>query len=108
MARTRFVTRTIQSTKVTLMVANTETATIEDYELELAGTFKDEKAIMEAVEKAITDESIKPVAVESTEVKETLYRMDEQKFIANAEIAPLRTKKDSESEEIEVVKEIGY
>lgn len=106
MARVRYVTRTIQSTKVTLMVANTETASIEDYELELAGVFKDEKAIMKAVEKTITEENIKPVAVKSTEVKETLYRMNEQKFIANAEIAPPRVKKEDGSEEIETVEEI--
>ena len=101
MARKRMVTRTVQSTKVIVMCANTETASIEDYELEVAGTYTDDKKLMKAIEKINTHEHIKPVAIKSQEIKETLYGMEEQKFIENAEILPAREKKeDSDTEAV--------
>ena len=45
---------------------------------------KDDKKLLQACEEAITEENIKAVHVVDTEVIETLYGMEEQKFIENA------------------------
>jgi hypothetical protein len=94
MARARKVTRTISSTKVIVMCVDTETAIVNNYEVEIAGVYSDEKKLMKAVTKVVETETLKPVSVVSTEVIETLYGMDEQKFIEMAEVLPSRDKKE--------------
>lgn len=94
MARARKVTRTISSTKVIVMCVDTETAIVNNYEVEIAGVYSDEKKLMKAVTKVVETETLKPVSVVSTEVIETLYSMDEQKFIEMAEVLPSRDKKE--------------
>lgn len=103
MARVRKVTRTITSTKVVVMCADTQTAKVENYEVTVAGTYADDKKLMKAVTKVVETETLKPVAIVSTEIIETLYGMDEQKFIELAEVLPAREKK--ETEETETVEE---
>lgn len=100
-ARARKVTRTIASTKVIVMCADTQTAKVDNYEVTIAGTYTDDKKLMKAVTKVVETETLKPVAVVSTEVIETLYGMDEQKFIELAEVLPARTKKDIEETDAE-------
>lgn len=99
MARARKVTRTIASTKVIVMCADTQTAKVNNYEVTIAGTYTDEKKLMKAVTKVVETETLKPVAVVSREVIETLYGMDEQKFIELAEVLPARAKKEIDGEE---------
>lgn len=98
MARARKVTRTISSTKVIVMCVDTETAKVNNYEVTIAGTYADEKKLMKAVTKVVETPTIKPVSVVSTEVIETLYGMDEQKFIEMAEVLPPRDKKEDTDE----------
>lgn len=98
MARARKVTRTIASTKVVVMCVNTETAVVENYEVTIAGVYSDDKKLMKAVTKVVETETLKPVSVVSTEVIETLYGMDEQKFIEMAEVLPPREKKEDTDE----------
>lgn len=98
MARARKVTRTIASTKVVVMCVNTETAVVENYEVTIAGVYSDDKKLMKAVTKVVETETLKPVSVVSTEVIETLYAMDEQKFIEMAEVLPPRGKKEDTDE----------
>lgn len=98
MARARKVTRTIASTKVVVMCVNTETAVVENYEVKIAGVYSDDKKLMKAVTKVVETETLKPVSVVSTEVIETLYGMDEQKFIEMAEVLPPRDKKEDTDE----------
>lgn len=98
MARARKVTRTISSTKVIVMCVNTETAKVNNYEVTIVGTYTDEKKLMKAVTKVVETEKIKPVSVVSTEVIETLYGMDEQKFIEMAEVLQPRDKKEGTDE----------
>nr|DAX13218.1 MAG TPA: hypothetical protein [Caudoviricetes sp.] len=98
MARARKVTRTIASTKVVVMCVNTETAVVENYEVTIAGVYSDDKKLMKAVTKVVETETLKPVSVVSTEVIETLYGMDEQKFIEMAEVLPPRDKKEDTDE----------
>lgn len=98
MARVRKVTRTISSTKVIVMCVDTETAKVNNYEVEIAGVYPDEKKLMKAVSEVVETETLKPVSVVSTEVIETLYGMDEQKFIEMAEVLPPRDKKEDTGE----------
>lgn len=98
MARARKVTRTFASTKVVVMCVNTETAVVENYEVTIAGVYSDDKKLMKAVTKVVETETLKPVSVVSTEVIETLYGMDEQKFIEMAEVLPPRDKKEDKDE----------
>lgn len=98
MARARKVTRTIASTKVVVMCVNTETAVVENYEVTIAGVYSDDKKLMKAVTKVVETETLKPVSVVSTEVIETLYGMDEQKFIEMAEVLLPRGKKEDTDE----------
>lgn len=98
MARVRKVTRTISTTKVIVMCVDTETAKVDNYEVEIAGVYPDEKKLMKAVAKVVETETLKPVSVVSTEVIETLYGMDEQQFIEMAEVLPPRDKKEDADE----------
>lgn len=98
MARARKVTRTISATKVVVMCVNTETAVVENYEVTIAGVYTDDKKLMKAVTKEVETAVLKPVTVVSTEVIETLYGMDEHKFIEMAEVLPPRDKKEDTDE----------
>lgn len=95
----KFITRTINSTKAQVMVVDIAKAETLTGSIELAGTFKDDKAILKAVEKNVdsitypTDlapQDVKVVAVLSAEVVETLYGMEEQKFMELAQVMPPR------------------
>lgn len=96
MAREPQVTRTITTTKVVALVANTVTREMEEREFILPRTYADDKKLAKAVEKAIIDETIKFVSVVDKEVQETLYGMTEQEFIAVAKVLPPRTKAEIE------------
>jgi hypothetical protein len=98
MARARKVTRTITSTKVVVMCVNTETAVVENYEVTIAGVYSDDKKLMKAVTKEVETETSKPVSIISKEVIDTLYGMNEQKFIEMAEVLPPRDKKEDKDE----------
>ena len=93
MARARKVTRTISSTKVIVMCVDTETAKVDNYEVTIAGTYTDEKKLMKAVTNVVETETIV-----STEVIDTVYGMDEQKFIEMAEVLSPRDKKEDTDE----------
>lgn len=98
MARTRKVTRTISSTKVIVMCVDTQTAVVDNHEVTIAGVYSDEKKLMKAVSKEVETATLKPVSIVSKEVVETLYGMDEQKFIEMAEVLPPRDKKENTDE----------
>ena len=84
------VTRTIETTVVKGLCVNPETKEVFEKEITLPRTYKDEKTLKKAIEKATIDEDFKVVSVISTDVNKTLYGMTEEKFIANAEILPDR------------------
>lgn len=98
MARTRKVTRTISSTKVIVMCVDTQTAVVDNHEVTIAGVYPDEKKLMKTVSKEVETATLKPVSIVSKEVVETLYGMDEQKFIEMAEVLPPRDKKENTDE----------
>lgn len=82
--RKPMVTRTFQTTKATVMCLDIAAGESVTKVLTLPRTYKDDNKLLKACEEAITEENIKAVHVVDTEVIETLYGMEEQKFIENA------------------------
>lgn len=97
--RKPMVTRTIQTTTVTLMCLDTESAEVENRTVTLPRTYKDEKAILKVAKPLVETDNFKAVTVVDTEVNEVLYGMSEQEFIEHANILPPRTANaDTENE----------
>ena len=92
--RKSMVTRTFQTTRATVMCLDIEAGESVTRVLTLPRTYKDSKKLLKACEEAITEENVKAVHVVDTEVIETLYGMEEQKFIENAIAIP---KKNAEN-----------
>ena len=99
MARVPQVTRTIQTTKATIMCLDIEKGEPVSREITLPRVYKDDEAILKVAKKVIDDDNIKAVHVVTAEVNETLYGMTEEQFIRYAAILPPR--KASEQQTIE-------
>ena len=93
MARVPQVTRTIETTDVVLFCVNTEDRSTFEQTLTLPRTYKDDAKLMKAVEKLLDGEPVKPVSIISSEVRQTLYGMTEEKFIQYADVLPPRSSK---------------
>lgn len=98
MARTPQVTRTIQTTKVNVLCLNIKEGNPFNQTVVLPRTYKDDKAMLKAVEKVINSESVKAVHVVDSVVEETLYGMTEQKFIELATVLPPRKSTDKDGD----------
>lgn len=94
MARTRIITRTIQTTKANVLCLNIVEGEPFNQVVTLPGTYKDEKSLMKQVELAINTDSVKAVHVVDTKVEETLYGMTEADFIALAKPLPRKESTD--------------
>lgn len=90
MARAPQVTRTIQTTHASVLCMDIENREPCNKDVILPRTYKDDKALLKAVKKAIETDTLKAVQVVSSNVQETLYGMSEQDFIAHATILPPR------------------
>lgn len=103
MARKPMVTRTIVTTKVNVLCLDVQTAEPFNKEVILPRTYKDEKKLLKKVEEVVNTEDIKAVHIVDKSEVETLYGMEEQDFITNAEILDPETRKvievDTEDEE---------
>lgn len=88
MARKRMVTRTIISTVATCMCVNVEQGECINLTVEAAGTFTSEEKLLRAIKSTHESPTVKFVQVVEQHEKETLYGMEEQKFIEQAEILP--------------------
>ena len=89
MARKPMVTRTVTTTKATVLCVNTVAeATITEV-VEVPRTYTDDSKLLKAVKETL-DVTIIPVKVISTETVETLYGMTEQQFIEQADKLPPR------------------
>ena len=95
MARAPKVTRTITTTKATIMCLNIESQSTLEIDVLLPRTFKNNEAKVET-------DTIKAVHVVKVEILETLYGMDESKFIDNAEVMPPRKKTDAPEDDAPV------
>lgn len=98
MARTPMVTRTIKTTKVTVLCMDIEAGEPCTEVVTLPRTYKDEKALMKAVSAKVDTKEIKAVHIVGTEVSENIYGMTEDKFISCAEIIPDRKAPKTETE----------
>lgn len=98
MARKRMVTRTIISTVATCMCVNVEQGECFNETVEVAGTFTNEEKLLNAIKSAYETPTVKFVQVVEQHEKETLYGMEEQKFIEQAEILPSREMKTAGKE----------
>ena len=90
MARAPQVTRTIQTTHCTVLCMDIENREPCNRDVILPRTYKDGNAMLKAVKKVIENDTLKAVQVVSSTVKETLYGMSEQDFIAHAKVLPPR------------------
>ena len=90
MARVPQVTRTIQTTVVTIFCVNIEDKSTFEQTITLPRTYKDESKMMKMIEKILEGEPVKAVSISGYEVKETLYGMTEADFIKYATVLPPR------------------
>lgn len=90
MARAPMVTRTIITTKATIMCLNIESGEPFNTVVTLPRTYKDENSLLKVARKQIENDTVKAVHVVDTEEVETLYGMSEQDFIIHASILPPR------------------
>lgn len=99
MARKRMVTRTIKTAEVEVLCMDIVKAEPCKVSVTVSATFKDTADLLKQVSKVVDKENeIKAVSILSVFYHETLYGMDEQKFIEGAEILPNRGE-DSDNEE---------
>lgn len=95
MAKKPMITRTIQTTEVTVLCMDILQGEPFNKDVVLPRTYKDNVAMLKAASAIIDTEAVKAVHVVRSEVKETLYGMTEADFIANAVILPARSNKDA-------------
>lgn len=90
MARVPMVTRTVTSTKATVLAVDITTGATYDKDVEVARTYKDNDKLLKAIKETFETAFEKMVAIKSSEEVETLYGMSEQKFMELAEKLPPR------------------
>ena len=95
MARKPMITRTVTTTKATVLCVNTVAEETLTQVVEVPRTYTDESKLLKAVNEVL-DATIIPFKVISTEIVETLYGMTEQQFIELAEKLPPRTKVETD------------
>lgn len=89
------VTRTVTTTKATVLCVDTVAEETVTQVAEVPRTYTDDSKLLRAVKETL-DATVIPVKVISTEIVETLYGMTEQQFIELAEKLPARTKVDAD------------
>ena len=99
MAKKPMITRTIQTTEVTVLCMDIQQGEPFNKDVTLPRTYKDNTAMLKAAAAIIDTDDVKAVHVVRSEVKETLYGMTEDDFIAAAEILPPRKGNDPDAAE---------
>lgn len=84
MARPKMITRTIKFTVATVMTLNIDTAEPGNMTFKLPGTFKNEKAVLDAVA-PLLPENVRAVSVVDDSIDEKLMGIPEDVFLANAQ-----------------------
>jgi hypothetical protein len=87
------VTRTMESTKVTVLTVNTVEQTTEVKEFILPRTYKDNEKILNVLRKMDLGENVQPVSIHSVEVQTKLYGMSEADFMKYAKELDRETRK---------------
>lgn len=106
MARRHVVSRTVKANVLEVLVCNLETKEVETITVTLPRVYPTEKETVKALQSFIPDGK-KFIAITVSEVKETLYAMDEDEFIKAARILPLRGTKDSADSDTDEAETIG-
>lgn len=96
MARIPMVTRTITTTKVSVLCLDVQTVEPFNKEVILPRTFKDDKKLFKKVEELVNNDDVKAVHIVAKEEVETLYGMSEQEFIENAKVLDPETRQQIE------------
>ena len=96
MAKKPMVTRTMQTTRVNVLCLDIVNGEPFNESVVLPRTYKDDRALLKAVEKVINDDECKAVHIVSSEVIEKLYGMTEEKFLEVADELPPRKIKSNE------------
>ena len=91
MARQPMITRTIQTTKATVLCIDLANEQPFTQEVVLPRTYKDERSMMKKIKPLVENDHVKAVNVRNVAVESTLYGMTEQEFINVANILPSRT-----------------
>ena len=101
MARIPMVTRTITTTKVTVMCLNVVQGEPYTETVIVPRTYKDDNALLKVVKPIIETDELKAVHIVAKEEIETLYGMSETDFIEHATVLPKRGEKTEETETTE-------
>lgn len=105
MARKPMITRTLISTKATVLCLNVETAEPTNETFELARTFKDNDKLMKALKEKYESDTTKLVHIVDTAEVEKLYGMSETDFMLNAVELDPNTRKPLKGEDIDTDEE---
>lgn len=92
MARKSRITRSICTTNLTLMCVDTESAEIFNQDVKIPGKVSEKEALKQA-KKQYENEKTKVVDIVTMTTDAKLYAMDEDVFIANAEVVGESRKK---------------
>lgn len=98
MARVPMVTRTIVTTKATVMCLDVQTGEPCNMTVTVPRTYKDDNVLMKKVRPLLETETFKAVHIVDKEEIETLYGMTEQEFIKYAEVLPPRNGANTDEE----------
>ena len=98
MARIPMVTRTITTTKATVMCLNVVHGEPYTKIVIVPRTYKDDNALLKVVKSIIETDELKAVHIVEKEEIETLYGMSENDFIEHATVLPKRGEKTEETE----------
>lgn len=95
MAREKMVTRTILSTKATVMAVDIPNGETVNKTYDVSGTYKDDATLLKAVKKQYeVAGELAIVAVVDSQTVEALYGMKEVEFLQHAQLLPPRVKED--------------
>lgn len=104
MARRKYVSRTIVGTKVEVMCLDTVKAEALKVTVTLAGTFKDDKALMKALTKSSAfNEEIRPAKILSKVEVSELRACTEEQFLSMSILLDPTTRKPIDDPDAEVV-----
>lgn len=85
MARKLYVSRTLKSTRASVLCMDIEEAEPMNIEVVLPMIYKDGKALLKAAKKCVENDRIKAVAIANFQTEYAMYRMPIETFLANAE-----------------------
>lgn len=90
MPRIPQVTRTLKTTRATVMCIDLTTQETFTQDVVLIRSYKDERQILKQASKQLNSDTVRAVYVVKYHVEETLYGMTEQEFIKVAKVLPSR------------------